>query len=345
MPRLYIKEYCRALRGKTVCLVCRESILRDHFDAVIADIKFLNRQAIVTKLYHNISNRFANRKYFRLLRRHLPETHSIRLFPGVDIYNHVLDQEERVHKLIFLERHALVDSGGRKINALTTKRLEQCLADPAQGIANINIQSVLERIRIQIDNGSYDRVHIVPAGKKALKYELFTIEGHGTLITNNYGESFKPVATQEDIHLINGILNIYKREGFLIPRSPAYIQAQRGNFYVTLFDDIVVGCVEKKPIDEQTVEIAALAISTRFRNQRVGVFMVQAFMQEMQRQGYNRFISLTNNPRLEQLYKRLGFETIVRPEYRARQLESPGVTTYFLEIRKVSRGNQCEAKV
>ena len=38
MPRLFIEEYTRALTGKTVCIACREGILRDNFKAVIDDI-------------------------------------------------------------------------------------------------------------------------------------------------------------------------------------------------------------------------------------------------------------------------------------------------------------------
>ncbi len=329
MPRLYIEEYTRALSGKTVCVLCREGILRDHFSAVVADIKFLNRQGIATKLYHNISNRFANQKYFRELEQRLPETSIIRLLPEVDIYNYVLDHEEKVHKLIFLERKALMDHEGRKINAMTPQGVRQGAETLGKLIANLNFKGILERIGSQIDKGHYERVYIVPAGKNAIKYELFTIEGHGTLIANNFVERFKPMASQQDMRLINGILRIYQHEGYLKPRNEAYLHAHRANFYVTLIDDIVVGCVEKKVIDRHTIEIAALAISTKFRNQRVGVFTVKAFIKEMQAQGYTRFISLTNNPNLKRLYKALGFSTQVRPEYRNRQKASPDVTMYF----------------
>ena len=101
---------------------------------------------------------------------------------------------------------------------------------------------------------------------------------------------------------------------------------------VTLIDDIVVGCVEKKIIDSQTVEIAALAISTKFRNQRVGVFTVKAFMDAMIDSGYKHFISLTNNPRLKKLYLMLGFSLCSGPEFKTRQAASPGVAMYLMQI-------------
>lgn len=331
MPRLYIEEYTRALEGKTVCIACREGILRDNLAAVISDLKLLNRHHIETALYHNIANRFANQKYFRLLVDRLPETRIVRVPPGIDFYTYVLDHEEHAHKLVFLERKALVDNVGNKISALTTQGVRQSITTWGDLIANTNFKGVLERICERIDDGQYERVFILPAGKNAIKHELFTIEGVGTLIANNFIERFLPVATEDEVRLIDGILKLYKSEGYLKPRTKAYLVEQRHNFYVTTIDDIVVGCVEKKKIDEHTVEIAALAISTRFRNQRVGAFTVQAFIEASKKSGVTRFISLTNNPNLKKLYQTLGFELCHRPEYRARQAASPGVAMYFME--------------
>ncbi len=332
MPRFYIQEYTRGLAGKTVCVACREGILRDFFGAVVADIKFLNRQGINTVLYHNIPNRFANQKYFRDLDDRLPETRIVRLLPEIDIYNHVLDHEEKVHKLIFLERKPLLDPEGRKINAVTTQGVRQSINTWGELITNVNFKGALEKICAKIDAGHYERVFIIPAAKNAIKYELFTIEGYGSLIANNFVEHFEPISAEEDVRLINGILKLYKREGFLKPRTENYVREHRDNFYVTLIDEIVVGCVEKKVVDDTTVEIAALAISTKFRNQRVGVFTVQAFMERMRQEGFTRFISLTNNPRLIQLYSAMGFVPCSRPEYKARQADSPDVAMFFKQV-------------
>jgi amino-acid N-acetyltransferase len=134
------------------------------------------------------------------------------------------------------------------------------------------------------------------------------------------------------VRIINGILKLYRHEGFLKPRTEAYLREQRSNFYVTLIDDIVVGCVEKKVVNSDTVEIAALAISTKFRNQRIGVFTLQAFMDSMRKEGFQRFLSLTNNPSLKRLYLLMGFGPCARPEYRERQAASPGVSMFYKEV-------------
>jgi amino-acid N-acetyltransferase len=334
MPRLYIEEYTRALAGKTVCIACREGILRDHLDAIVADIKFLSRQGIGTVLFHNIPNRFANQKHFRSLAQRLPDTQIARVSPEVDFYRHVLDSQEKVHKLIFLERKALVDQDGSKINALTTANVRATIGTWGDLIGNVNFKGVLERICAQIENGNYDRVHILPTGKHAIKYELFTIEGFGSLIANNFVERFQQVSSERAVPIIKGILTLYKHEGFLKPRTEAYLHAHYADFYVTLIDDIVVGCVEKKVIDERTVEIGALAVSTRFRNQKIGVFTVQSFMAAMRQLGFSRLISLTNNPTLDRLYHAMGFERGHSAEYPMRQAESPDVAMYYRALVK-----------
>ena len=306
--------------------------MRDNLTAVITDVKLLNRLNIKTILYHNIANRFANQKYFRLIAERLPETRIVRVPVDMDFYSYVLDHEENVNKLIFLERKALIDRDGQKMNALTTQGVRRTINTWGDLISNTNFKGVLEHICTRIDAGQYERVHIIPAGRNAIKHELFTIEGHGTLIANNFVESFQPVSSEKDLSIINGILKLYKNEGYLKPRTKAYLLEHQENYYVTLIDNIVVGCVEKKIIDPQTAEIGALAISTKFLNQRVGVFTVTAFMDELSNQGFNRFISLTNNPRLKKLYLILGFSVCRSPEYTSRQEESPGVSMYYKQM-------------
>jgi amino-acid N-acetyltransferase len=329
MPRLYLEEYTRALAGKTVCIACREGILRDHLESIIADVKFLSRQGIGTVLFHNMANRFANQHFFRTLSERLHDTRIMRLSPEVDFYNQVLDAEEAIFKVIFLERKALADHHGHKINALTTQGVRDGISTWGDLIANINFKGVLERICVQIENGRCDRVHILPAGKNAIKYELFTIEGYGTLVANNFVEQFESVSDPKELRIIEGILKLYKHEGFLKLRTESYLREHSSNFYVTLIDDIVVGCVEKKLVDRQIVEMGALAISTRFRNQRIGLFTVQAFMEAMGRQGYQQFISLTNNPALQRIFATLGFRRARNDEFPLRQAASPGVAMFI----------------
>ncbi len=330
MPRLYIEEYTRILKGRQVGIACREGILRDHFAAVVSDIKFLNRQGIVTTLYHNLPNRFANQKHFRTLAERLPETRIVRIDPDADFYATVLARRP-VFKLIFLERKFLTDPRGRRLNTLNTGAARDTIQNYGHLIANTNFRSALEKICHRIEQGHLDRVHILPARKHAIKHELFAVEGSGTLIANNFQESFVPVVSDEDVQLVGAILDLYKAKGYLKPRARGYIAAHRKNFFMTKIDGIAVGCAELIAIDTRTAELGALAISTRFRGQRVGVFMVDAFVGVARRRGFTRIISLTRNPRLKTLYHALGFVERSPREFAHRQAQSEGTPMFLLD--------------
>ncbi len=101
---------------------------------------------------------------------------------------------------------------------------------------------------------------------------------------------------------------------------------------MTQIDGIVVGCVELLPVDDDTAELGALAISTRFRGQRVGVFTVNSFIAEARLRGYHRIISLTKNPRLQALYKSLGFTRQSPPRYARRQARSADTPMFLKDI-------------
>ena len=69
----------------------------------------------------------------------------------IDFYGLVLDHEEHVHKLIFLERKPLIDQHGQKINAVTTLGVRENINTWGDLIANTNFKGVLERICTRID--------------------------------------------------------------------------------------------------------------------------------------------------------------------------------------------------
>lgn len=332
MPKLYIKKYGQTLKDQTIVIAVREGIFRDNFTDIINDIKFLNRFKIRTILFHNISNRFANQKHFIEMETRLPQTRVIRVPPNQDFYKFVLDFQDRMDKIIFLERKFLIDHNNERINALNTQKTRECIRAYRDLIANTNFKGIIDKICSKIESGVIKRVHILPAGKKTIRCELFSIEGSGTMIANNFTETFGPVRTGDDLQMIAGILKIYRRLGFIKPRSKAYIEEHRDNFYMVKIDDILVGCAEKIKLDNKTVELGALAISTKFRNQRVGIFLINAFMAEMKNQGFRRIISLTINPRLEGLYNFLKFKSGCPPELEPRQARSPDKKMFIKQL-------------
>jgi amino-acid N-acetyltransferase len=328
MPKLYLEEYRKNLAGKSVLVVCREGILRDHFDAIMADIKFLNRQGIRTTLFHDLPNRFANQQHFRALQHKLPETRIVRVDAGKGLYRAALESDLFFDKLIFLERKFLMDHRGRKLNTLTTGKARLAAKDFGDRISNTGLRGVFNTICEAIEAGRCERVHILPAGRHKIKHELFAIEGSGTLIANDFHEAFTGIRGGDDVRIVYDILKRYRRSGYLKPRTKDYIAQKRKRFRVARIDDIIVGCLEAIGIDHRTVELGALAIATRYRNQQIGSFLVRSFLDYAADGGYACVISLTNNPRLARLYKEMAFRKAVSSDYPARQRMSPGVQMY-----------------
>lgn len=313
-------------------MACREGVLRDHFEEIVADLKFLEKQGIRPVLFHNMSNRFANQKHFKELSQKLPGSEIIRVPSDHDFYDHVLNHEGGIEKILFLERKCLVDSRGNRINAISTAKARQKEITFDALSANINFKRVLDQICRKIELGEIGRVHILSAAKQTIKNELFTIEGSGTLIANNFYETFSPVSSDEDVEIIDGILKIYKKQGYLKTRSREYIQSRRDNFFIVRIDGIVVGCAEKITLDPETAELGALAISSRFRNQQIGLLLIQSFMAQMKADGFARVVSLTRNPKLARMYLDMGFRQQSPPELKFRQDQSPGVNMYLIDL-------------
>jgi len=335
MPKLYIQEYKNVLGGTRILIACRESILRENIKHVLSDIKFMDRLGVQTILLHDLANRFSNRKYFIFLQQKLPNTKICRIpvETGEDFYDYALNFKTGVDKIVFVERKYLTDEKGRKLNALTTKNALRLIREKkivAYGdlIANTNFKAIIEKICNKIEDKQIDRIHIVPARKHCIKHELFSLEGTGTLIANNFSETLERVDSERQVRMVEDILKPYVSKGLIKPRSREHISISRQNFFMAKIDGIPVGCVEKINLTNNTVELGALAVATRYRDHQVGLFLIRSFVEMVKKEGYRRVISLTKNPKLKNIYLSVGFEEKAPDDLRDRWAESPGIPMF-----------------
>ncbi|MBF0450412.1 MAG: GNAT family N-acetyltransferase [Candidatus Magnetomorum sp.] len=339
MPVLYLNEYRKSLDNKTIFIACREGILRNFFQHLITDIKFLYRQNVHTFFFHNISNRFANQKIFRELETRLYRTQIIRVPSDKAFYPFVLNYPESPHKILFIERSHLLGANGQPVNTLTTRKAREHLESYRDIISNENLKENIVCICNKIENQSIERVHIIPAAKRCIKNELFSLEGSGTLIANNFNETFHRIATEDDIRIISSILKHYRGQGYLKPRDKMYVTNNKNFFYAAKIDDIIVGCAEQIPIDKKTVELGSLAVSVRFRKQQLGQFIIHAFEEAMFRQGTHTIISLTRNPLLQKIFLNMGYVPESPERYGHRQERSPDTCMFIKNLRSANTGN------
>lgn len=340
MPKLYTKEYKRIYEGSHFVASCREGMLRGNFDNIVSNIKYLTRSGIKTSLLHSIPNRYSNRKIFLELERKLPDT-QIKRVPiesNVNYYDYAMDYAEEIaaDKLIFVENTFLRDERGQRIGSMTTDKLRRKQEKGTPGrysdsIDNPNLQEIFERICAFLEENQLSRIHIIPNVKNAIRHEVFSVEGVGTLIANNFKQILSRAETGE-VDKIERILRPYFKHGLLKSRNKEYIQDHMDQFFFSKIDDIPVGCMQLIPVDERTLELGAFAVTVRFRGQDVGFFLLQEAENLVRSEQRSRLISLTNNRKLQEMYTKNDFTKGTPKDLIQRQDKSPLVSMFYKSI-------------
>ncbi len=129
--------------------------------------------------------------------------------------------------------------------------------------------------------------------------ELFSIDGVGTIIEDDFSKPTIYPATEEEVDIIFGIFEIHKKEKYLKPRSKEYIREHLSSFYVAHIDKIPVGCVEIKEINPMTYELAGLAIIKTFLSFKIGATMI-GYVEEKAALDGKKLVCITPNPNLQE---------------------------------------------
>ncbi len=105
--------------------------------------------------------------------------------------------------------------------------------------------------------GLLPRTHFVPLqDDHAIRDELFSIEGRGTIIEDDFSKPTICPTAPDEIDMIVKILDSHKNDKYLKPRSKEYIREHLSSFYTAHIDGIPIGCVEIKELNKDTYELA-----------------------------------------------------------------------------------------
>jgi len=316
----------------------REWILRDHHDIITNDLKFIARKGMDVKLFHNI---WINRWNRRFLRENIsvkvPNIELERVPTWKWLYEHILSTKQNVDKLIILERQYLIWDEGKRINTISTDKLQKAIKENDVynlWISNTNFMWDLLKICKSVEAWNVSRVHVLPAGRKnAIKHELFSIEGSGTLIGNNFWNPEIQAATEDDEDIILWVLKSSKSL-YLKTRSKQYIQENITNFHIAKIDNIPVWCVEIISIDSNTIELWALAVIQSFLSLKIGITLIK-FIESIWKKQWKHIISLTNNKKLQDIYTWRWFEKESSGKYIEREKRSPWVQIFLLKYENI----------
>lgn len=191
--------------------------------------------------------------------------------------------------IMFLEDDGLMDNNGQLIRCCEYSALGALLGT----VQNTHAKTVLQAI-IKAGNEGVSRCHCLSYNDdSALLQELFTRDGSGTLVSEDYYEHLR-TATIDDIGGIIELIEPLEKQGALVKRSRELLENEIDHFTVIERDGMVVSCAALYPYPaHQTAEVACVATHPDYRGEDRGERLLSAMEQQALTCGIKRLFVLT----------------------------------------------------
>ncbi len=175
-------------------------------------------------------------------------------------------------------------------NSLSTRDCEALIDAPD---LSGEVKNLLRQAVYAIQGG-VKRVHLLDQRVDGgLLLELFTRDGHGSMVTNLFYEGIRD-ATIEDIGGILQLIEPLESSGTLVPRSREQLELEIGRFQVIDKDGLIVGCVACIPDHAAGIaEIACLAVHDDYRSAGLGSELLERAEGRAAAAGLRRLYTLT----------------------------------------------------
>lgn len=194
----------------------------------------------------------------------------------------------RADKLILLGRNAgLLDADGNTLEDLTCEDLDALLPN-LKGEARNHADAALKAVRQGVP-----RAHLLSyQADGALLQELFTREGHGTMVTQNAYDQLR-AARIEDVNGILELLRPLEEKGILVRRSRELLESEINRFYVIERDGMITACAALYPYSDDQAELACVAVHSDYRGTSRGAQLLEQIEREAKRRQYKQLFVLT----------------------------------------------------
>jgi amino-acid N-acetyltransferase len=151
------------------------------------------------------------------------------------------------------------------------------------------------------------RVHMLSyAHDGALLEELFTRDGHGTMVSVDHYDQIRP-ARLEDTNGILELIRPLEEQGFLVRRSRELLETELDYFLVDVRDNTIIGCAGLYPFPEdQAGELSCFAVDPIYRRHGRGDRLLDAIEARAKNQNLSKLFVLTT--KTEHWFKERGFE-------------------------------------
>lgn len=146
----------------------------------------------------------------------------------------------------------------------------------------------------QASQAGVARSHILSyLSQGALIQELFTRDGHGTLITKFNYENLRQAAI-EDVGGLLALLAPLEAAGVLVRRSRELLEAEIERFTLISLDDSIIACAALYPYPEaHKAELACVVVHPEYRHSQRGNHLLASIEQQARDQGIRELFVLT----------------------------------------------------
>lgn len=139
----------------------------------------------------------------------------------------------------------------------------------------------------------------------ALLTELFTLDGIGTLVSQQHQEQLR-TARMEDVVGILDLLKPLEDRGILVRRSREVLETEIDRFRILVKDGMVLGCAAMYPYSNKMAELACVAVHNEYRGGDRGDRLLKTFETEAKNQGLEKLFVLTTQT--AQWFEERGFK-------------------------------------
>lgn len=194
----------------------------------------------------------------------------------------------RADKLIILGQEAgILDADGNTIEDLATNEAELLLPQ-LTGEAFNHLDAAIKAVRQGVP-----RAHLLSYEEDgSLLQELFTREGHGTLISQTPYDQLRG-AQLEDINGILELLRPLEEQGVLVRRSRELLEKEINQFFVIERDGLITACAALYPYSDEQAELACVAVHSDYRGTNRGALLLEQIEQVAKKRRLKRLFVLT----------------------------------------------------
>ncbi|HQB64619.1 MAG TPA: GNAT family N-acetyltransferase, partial [Fibrobacteraceae bacterium] len=225
----------------------------------------------------------------------------------------------QVAKLFFIGTENGISMDGLKTSSLTqylevtdSGVISALDIDQAKEILDLNPQTLNFAQKdyllnaIQACKVGANRVHLISGEiQGSVLQEVFSSRGDGTMVYSSQYSSIRPAVIDEIADILR-IMQDYIQKGFLISRTQEAILEKLNDYVVYVIDNAILGCGALHPYENDSAEIAAVAVAANYRKSGVGDAVVRHLLSAAKIRGYKKIFLLTTQA-LDWFYQ-FGFE-------------------------------------